>query len=130
MHEADPRSGSRPRRDARRQRGTWQHGTWQHGASGHRRGDGTAPAAHHDWDLSWTTRVATATTHKQVFDAPEIADGTGLHQLRMFYVNYKEVYNSADADLGAILVVRHIAIPMVLNDAMWAKYRSSAGKPS
>ena len=89
---------------------------------------GTAPAAHHDWDLSWTTRVASAATHKQVFDAPEIADGTGLHQLRMFYVNYKEVYNSADADLGAILVVRHIAIPMVLNDAMWAKYPFIAKK--
>jgi hypothetical protein len=89
---------------------------------------GAAPAAHHDWDLSWTTRVATAATHKQVFDAPEIADGTSLHQLRMFYVNYKEVYNSADADLGAILVVRHIAIPMVLNDAMWAKYPFIARK--
>jgi hypothetical protein len=87
-----------------------------------------APAAHHDWDLSWTTRVASAATHKQVFDAPEIADGTSLHQLRMFYVNYKEVYNSADADLGAILVVRHIAIPMVLNDAMWAKYPFIARK--
>ncbi len=40
----------------------------------------------------------------------------------MFFVNYKEVYNSADADLGAVIVVRHIAIPMVLSDAVWAHY--------
>jgi intracellular sulfur oxidation DsrE/DsrF family protein len=87
----------------------------------------TAPAAaattaHHSWDLSWTTRVASATTHKQVFDTPEIAEGTALHQARMFYVNYKEVYNSADADLAAVIVVRHVAIPMVLGDAVWAHY--------
>jgi len=35
-----------------------------------------ATTAHHSWDLSWTDRLARATTHKQVFDAPEIAEGT------------------------------------------------------
>lgn len=84
--------------------------------------DSTTHAAHHTWDLSWTTRVASATTHKQVFDSPEIAEGAALHQARMFFVNYKEVYNSVDADLGAVIVVRHIAIPMVLSDAVWAHY--------
>jgi hypothetical protein len=81
-----------------------------------------APAAHHTWDLTWTTRVEHATTHRQVFDSPEIADGTALHMTRMFYVNYKELYNSADADLAAVIVFRHIAIPAVLNDAVWAHY--------
>jgi intracellular sulfur oxidation DsrE/DsrF family protein len=83
-----------------------------------------APApkpAHHDWDLSWTDRLATG-AHKQVFDAPEISDGTVLHQARMFYVNYKDVYNTTDTDLRAVLVVRHEAIPMVLGDAAWAHY--------
>jgi hypothetical protein len=61
-------------------------------------------------------------TRKQVFDAPEIADGTVLHQARMFFVNYQEMYKTTDADLRAVLVIRHEAIPMVLNDAMWAKY--------
>jgi intracellular sulfur oxidation DsrE/DsrF family protein len=79
-------------------------------------------ATQHTWDLSWTTRVEHATTHRQVFDAPEIAEGTALHQARMFFVNYKEVYNSADADLGAVIVFRHIAVPVVLNDAVWAHY--------
>jgi intracellular sulfur oxidation DsrE/DsrF family protein len=81
-----------------------------------------ATPAHHSWDLSWTTRVESATTHKQVFDSPEIAEGTALHQARMFFVNYKEIYNSADADLAAVIVVRHIAIPLVLGDAVWAHY--------
>ncbi len=75
----------------------------------------------HAWDLSWTDRLA-AGAHKQVFDAPEISEGTVLHQARMFYVNYKDVYNTTDADLRAVLVFRHMAIPMVLGDAAWAHY--------
>jgi hypothetical protein len=83
-----------------------------------------APApkpATHTWDLAWTDRLATG-AHRQVFDAPEISEGTVLHQARMFYVNYKEVYNTADGDLRAVLVFRHMAIPMVLGDAAWARY--------
>jgi hypothetical protein len=72
------------------------------------------------FDLSWTDRLTG--TRKQVFDAPEIAEGTVLHQARMFFVNYQEMYQTTDADLRAVLVIRHEAIPMVLNDAMWAKY--------
>lgn len=83
-----------------------------------------APApkpATHTWDLGWTDRLTTG-AHKQVFDAPEISEGTVLHMARMFYVNYKEVYNTTDADLRAVLVIRHEAIPMILGDAVWAHY--------
>jgi hypothetical protein len=87
-------------------------------------GDSAAHAAHAPphpaWDLSWTDRLTG--DHRQVFDAPEIADGTVLHQARMFYVNYKDVYNLSDADLRAVLVIRHEALPMVLGDAVWAHY--------
>ncbi len=95
------------------------------GASGGTPGDTSAMrpgAAHHEWDLSWTERLGSGATHKQVFDAPEIADGTVLHQARMFFVNYKEVYNASESDLRAVLVIRHHGIPMVLGDEVWAHY--------
>ena len=79
-------------------------------------------AAHHTWDLSWTERLTGTSTHRQFFDAPEIAEGTVLHQARMFYVNYKDVYGTPEGDLRAVLVLRHEAIPMVLGDATWARY--------
>ena len=63
-------------------------------------------AAHHTWDLSWTERLTGTSTHRQVFDAPEIAEGTVLHQARMFYVNYKDVYGTPEGDLRAVLVLR------------------------
>jgi intracellular sulfur oxidation DsrE/DsrF family protein len=87
-----------------------------------------ATPANHSWDLSWTTRVESAATHRQVFDSPDIAEGTALHQARMFFVNYKDIYNSADSDLAAVIVVRHMAIPMVLGDAVWAHYPFVAKK--
>jgi len=79
-----------------------------------------AAAAHPTWDLSWTDRLKGE--HRQVFDAPEIADGTVLHMARMFYVNYKDVYNLSDTDMCAVLVIRHEALPMVLGDTVWDHY--------
>jgi hypothetical protein len=84
----------------------------------------TAPAskpADPKWNLSWTDRLSTG-FHKQIFDAPEISEGTVLHQARMFYVNYKDIYNTPETDLRAVLVIRHEAIPIVLGDAAWAHY--------
>ena len=88
--------------------------------------ESTAPApapkpADPKWDLSWTDRLSSG-VHKQVFDAPEISDGTALHQARMFYVNYKDVYNTPESDLRAVVVIRHEALPIVLGDAVWAHY--------
>jgi len=90
--------------------------------------DAAAPAAaapakvppHASWDLSWTERLTGK--HKMVFDAPEIAEGNVLHAARMFYTNYKEVYDWSDSDISAVLVFRHEALPAVLGDPVWEKY--------
>lgn len=72
------------------------------------------------WDDSWVQRVTGS--HRQVFDAPAIAEGTALHQARVFMQGYSDVYGTTDADTSAVLVIRHEAIPMVLNDAAWDRY--------
>lgn len=75
-------------------------------------------AAPGDWDMSWADRVTGA--HRMCFDAPEISDGTCLHQVRSFLAGYADALGLTDADLSAVLVVRHAAVPMVLDDALWA----------
>ena len=70
-----------------------------------------------DWDMSWVDRITG--THRQVFDAPEIADGTVLHQARTWMSDYAEVYGAKPAQMSGVVVIRHAAIPMVLNDALW-----------
>lgn len=78
-----------------------------------------AAAANSEYDMSWVERVTGA--HRQVFDSPEIADGTVLHQARVWMSGYAEVYGAKEADMSAVLVIRHAAIPMVLNDEMWRR---------
>lgn len=73
-----------------------------------------------DWDMSWVDRITG--DHRQVFDCPEIGEATALHQMRTWLAGFKEVYGTTDADMHGVLVIRHEAIPMVANDAMWARY--------
>lgn len=75
------------------------------------------PAAPGDWDMSWADRVTGR--HRMCFDAPEISEGTCLHQVRSFLQGYADAFGLTDTDLSAVLVVRHAAMPMVLDDALW-----------
>ena len=70
------------------------------------------------WDMSWAARVTGR--HKMCFDAHEISEGVCLHQARSFIQGYKDVYGMADTDVSAVLVIRHAAVPMVMNDTLWA----------
>lgn len=74
-----------------------------------------------DFDNSWTTRVAGA-KHKAVFDSPEISDGLALFQARIYRDGYKEMLGVSDADVAPVIVIRHSAIVIALDDALWAKY--------
>lgn len=80
--------------------------------------DEAAAMAQGSWDMSWTSRVTGR--HKMCFDAHEVSDGVCLHQARSFLQGYKDVYGLGDADVSAVLVIRHAAVPMVMNDTLWA----------
>jgi len=83
----------------------------------------THPAAPQGgWDMSWLDRVQRA-KHRQVFDAPAIAEGTALNNVMVWLNGYSEVYKTTDADMAAVLVFRHHGIPVVLNDDMWARLK-------
>ena len=66
--------------------------------------------------------------HKAVFDSPEIADGTALYHAMSYLGSVKDVFGTGDSDASVVVVLRHAAVPMLFNDAMWAKY--NIGKES
>ena len=82
--------------------------------------DTAAATPHSAWDMSWVDRITTA--HREVFDAPAIAEGTAFNQARMYLAGFHDVYGTSDADVNAVVVVRHKGIPMVLDDPLWARY--------
>ena len=70
------------------------------------------------WDMSWVARVTGR--YRIAFDAPEVSNGVCLHQVRSFLAGYATVHGLTDADLTAVLIIRHKAVPMIMGDATWA----------
>lgn len=78
----------------------------------------SAPAAQGAWDMSWTERVTGK--YRMCFDAHEVSDGVCLHQARSFLAGYAATYGLTDTDVTAVITIRHAAVPMVMNDSLWA----------
>jgi hypothetical protein len=72
------------------------------------------------WDVSWMDRVKGK--HKVVFDSPEVSDGAGLFRAIMWADQLKEVYGTPRSDVSSVLVLRHAAIPLAMNDAYWSRF--------
>lgn len=80
----------------------------------------TTPRTPIRWDDDWTSRISGK--HKGVFDAPQMADGTVIANAWVWMKGFKDVHAMSDAELSAVLVIRHEAIPMAMDDAYWEKY--------
>ena len=61
--------------------------------------------------------------HRQVFDATSANEGFGVAFALNFLDTTKEAQKLTDADLTAVVVLRHFSMPLTLNDKMWAKYK-------
>lgn len=69
---------------------------------------------------AWLDRIKG--THKVLFDSPAPADGLPAVWPRVYLVTLDQAYPGASKDASVVLVLRHEAAPLGLNDAMWAKY--------
>jgi hypothetical protein len=76
------------------------------------------------WDATWMDRITAK--HKAVFDSPEIEDGTALYHAMSYLGSVKDVFGTGDSDASVVVVLRHRAVPMLFNDAMWTKYAIGA----
>lgn len=79
------------------------------------------PAPPQHFDDAWTKRITGK--HKAVFDAPEIAEGTIVGNAWVYLDGFHKVYETADADLSLVLVMRHAGIPLAFDDYVWEKYK-------
>ncbi len=64
-------------------------------------------------------------SHRIVYDASEPNQGLPFIWPWVFYVTNNET-GVSDADMTAMVVLRHNAIPFALNDALWKKYNLGA----
>ena len=81
---------------------------------------GSPPPAPTTWDDSWFGKLTAK--HKGVFDSPEINDGLALSNAAGYIRGMRDAIGAGENDVQAVAVLRHTAVVMVLNDAMWKKY--------
>src|SRR5262245_34946114 len=72
------------------------------------------------WDDSWFGRLTAK--HKAVFDSPEIADGLVLINAAGYIRGMSDAIGAGENDVQTVIVLRHLAVVMFFNDAMWSKY--------
>ena len=70
------------------------------------------------WDDSWFGRLTAP--HKAVFEQPEIDYGSVTSYASRYLNGMRDAIGDQNAQV--VLVIRHNAIPLALNDAMWEKY--------
>lgn len=83
----------------------------------------TNDAAPGDWDLSWVERLS-GVTNRGVFDWSTIAtppDADALDRAARYLDGCADAYGNATS-AGAVIVIRHLAIPAALTDAAWSRY--------
>lgn len=80
-----------------------------------------APVGKTTFDDTWTRRLTGK--HRGVFDSPEIGAGIAIFQAQLWISGVKEALGTSSSDPQAVLVLRHRAVPMVLNDMLWEKYQ-------
>jgi len=72
------------------------------------------------WDMSWTDRLPGK--FKAVFDSPSVSEGDGLFRACVWRDQHKAVYGTPRNEASAVLVLRHAAIDLVMNDAYWNRF--------
>jgi hypothetical protein len=80
----------------------------------------STPLAPVHWDDSWFAKLTAK--HKAVFDSPEIEEGLVLSHATGYIRGMRDAVAAGPDDVQVVIVIRHAAIPMIFNDAMWAKY--------
>ncbi|HYW31137.1 MAG TPA: hypothetical protein VE869_06480 [Gemmatimonas sp.] len=66
--------------------------------------------------MSWTKKLG---KYKTAYDSPEIYSGAALFYAGAAAAGYKAALRVKDSDVTPVLVLRHAAAVMVLDDAMW-----------
>ena len=82
-------------------------------------GAGPAPISN-KWDMSWVDRVRGDA--RAVFDLPEPGEGEGVWRAGRWREDYEQVYGVKPNGLTAVLVIRHAAIQLIMDNEYWKRF--------
>ena len=77
----------------------------------------TSPLAADDTDLSWVSRLRGKS--RAVFDSPQVSEGGALFRAALWRQQINKAFDTPIEDVTPVVVFRHQAIPLVMNDEYW-----------
>lgn len=91
----------------------------QTGAEWRALADAASTAAAADYDVSWTSRLTGK--HRAVFDVPDVASSSSVWRAGLWVQHYTEVLKAPASEIHPVIVIRHSAIPLALNEEFWTR---------
>ena len=79
------------------------------------------PQTTEPWDMSWLDRLKTA-QYRAVIDANVLEEGYAADLANALMGGYRETHNATDDQVRIVIVARRLGTPLVLGDAIWARY--------
>lgn len=73
-----------------------------------------------EWDMSWVEKISGDA--RAVFDVPTPGEGEGVWRAERWREDYENVYGSKPGALTAVLVIRHEAIPLIMDNDYWKRF--------
>ena len=73
-----------------------------------------------EWDIAWPDKLRGK--YKAVFDMTEPESGFGVWRAAFWANQYMDVMKAAPADLSPVLIIRHNAIFLAMQQSFWDKY--------
>lgn len=80
----------------------------------------SAATAAVEFDIAWPARITAK--FRAVFDVPEMEAGMGVWRSGLWVAHYTDVMKAPKAEIQPVIVIRHAAIPFVMNQEFWATY--------
>ena len=73
-----------------------------------------------EWDMTWADKLKGK--HRAVFDMPEVESGLGVMRTAFWTNQYIDVMKAAPADMSPVLIFRHNAIILAMQQSFWDRY--------
>jgi hypothetical protein len=70
--------------------------------------------------MSWVEKISGDA--RAVFDVPTPGEGEGVWRAERWREDYQKVYGSKPSELTAVLVIRHEAIPLIMDNDYWKRF--------
>jgi len=88
--------------------------------------DLTPPLSSDEWDIVWPSKLTGK--YKAVFDNTEPESGYGVWRAAAWAGQYMDVMKAAPSELSPVVILRHNAIILAMQQPFWDKYHIGAMK--